>query len=149
MTQVSRFMLRPKVWENIFNLFSDAFLRIKDKKKLNNFLDNFFSPTEKIMLSKRLAIAVLLAKGNDYQTIKDTIRVTTGTIAKINLLLKSNNKGLYTAVEEILKRDAGKIFWKEIADILDYPRKGTNWTARGKRVFQRKREIQELKSGLG
>ena len=94
MTQVSRFMLRPEVWEKIFDLFTDTFLRIKDKKKLNDFFDNFFSPTEKIMLSKRLAIAVLLAKGNDYGSIKNTIRVTDGTISKVNLLLKSDSKGL-------------------------------------------------------
>lgn len=149
MSQVSRFMLKPEVWEKIFDLFSDTFLRIKDKRKLNNFFDNFFSPTEKVMLSKRLAIAVLLAKGNDYQSIRNTIRVTTGTIAKVNLLLKSNNRGLYTAVGEILKRDSGKIFWKEIADMLDYPQKGANWSRLGKRKYQRRRDIQELKTGLG
>lgn len=149
MTQVSRFMLKPEVWEKIFDLFSDTFLRIKDKKRLNTLFDNFFSPTEKIMLSKRLAIAVLLAKGNDYQSIRNTIRETDGTIAKVNLLLKSNDRGLYTTVKEILKRDAGKIFWKEISNILDYPQKGTNWSNMGKRKFQRKKEIQELKSGLG
>ena len=148
MTQVSRFMLRPEVWEKIFDLFTDTFLRIKDKKRLNNFFDNFFSPTEKIMLSKRLAIAVLLAKGNDYASIKNTIRVTDGTISKVNLLLKSNRAGLRLAVEEILKRDAGKIFWQEISDMLDFPRKGGNWYEMGKRKFQRRRKIQDLKSGL-
>lgn len=142
-------MLKPEVWEKLFDLFTDALLRIKDKEEMNSFINNFFSPTEKIMFSKRLAIAVLLAKGNDYQSIKNTIRVTTGTIAKVNLLLKNNNRGLYKVVEEILKKDAGKIFWKEIAGMLDYPQKGADWSELGKRKYRRRREIDELKAGLG
>jgi uncharacterized protein YerC len=142
-------LLRPEVWNRIFDIFSDTFLRIKDKKRLNDFIDNFLSPSEKIMLSKRLAIAVLLAKGNDYAAIRNTIRVTDGTISKVSLLLKNNNRGLYQAVEEILKRDAGKEFWKELEGMLDYPSKGRNWSEMRKRKFERGRDIRELRSGLG
>ena len=149
MTQVSQFMLRPEVWEKIFDLFTDTFLKIKDKDKLNSFFDNFFSPTEKIMLAKRLAIAVLLAKGNDYRSIRNTIRVTSGTISKVNLLMKGNKNGLNIAVQEILGRDSGKVFWEEISDLLDIPGKGTDWSEMGKRKYQRKRKISNLKSGLG
>lgn len=142
-------MLKPQVWEKIFDIFTDTFLRIKDKSKLNDFFDSFFSPTEKIMLSKRLAIAVLLAKGNDYDSIKSSIRVTDGTISKVNLLLRSNRHGLQNAVENILKRDAGKIFLEEITGIFDLPHKGGDWSEMGKRKFQRRRKIRDLKSGLG
>jgi len=141
-------MLRPEVWEKIFNLFSDTFLKIKDKRKLDNFFDNFFSPTEKIMLAKRLAIAVLLAKGNDYGTIRNTIRVTSGTISKVSLLMKTNNSGLKSSVEEILSRDFGKAFWEEIVNLLDTPHKGGNWSELGMRKFQRKIKIDNLRSKL-
>lgn len=149
MPQVSKFMLKPEVWEKIFDLFSDTFLRIKDKEKLNNFFDSFFSPTEKIMLAKRLAIAVLLAKGNDYQTIRNTLRVTSGTISKVNLLMKSKNSGLKRAVEYILDKDSGKLFWQEIINLLDYPHKGGGWYEMDKRKRSRRVKIKELKTGLG
>jgi len=149
MTQVSRFLLRPEVWEKIFDLFTDTFLKIKDKNKLNSFFDNFFSPTEKIMLAKRLAIAVLLAKGSDYQSIKNTLRVTSGTVSKVNLLMKGKNNGLNIAVEEVLKKDAGKAFWEEISDLLDFPHKESNLSEMQKRKIKRKQKITDLKTNLG
>ena len=149
MTQVSRFLLQPEVWEKIFDLFTDTFLKIKDKNKLNSFFDNFFSPTEKVMLAKRLAIAVLLAKGNDYQSIKNTLRVTSGTISKVNLLMKGKNNGLNIAVEEVLRKDAGKVFWEEISDLLDFPHKGSKWSEMQKRKIKRKQKITDLKTNLG
>ena len=149
MTQVSRFLLKPEVWEKVFDLFSDTFLRIKDKEKLNNFFDSFFSPTEKIMLAKRLAIAVLLAKGNDYHTIKTTLRVTSGTVSKVKLLMNTKNSGLKIVVEYILDRDSGKLFWQEIINLLDYPHKSGGWPDLYKRKYERKKKTKLLRSGLG
>lgn len=149
MSQVSKFMLLPEVWEKIFDLFTDTFFRMKNKQKFNNFIDNFFSPTERIMLSKRLAIAVLLAKGNDYRTIRRAIRVTDGTISKVALLMKGGDSGLKTAVEEILKRDAGKIFLEEMFGLLDYKSKGRNWSDVEKNKRGRKRRVEHLRLGLG
>jgi uncharacterized protein YerC len=149
MAQVSKFMLKPEIWQKMFDIFSDTFLRIKNKRNLNNFLNNFLSPTEKTVLAKRLAIAVLLAKGNDYMTIKRTISVTYGTISKVSLLLKGSNNGLRQVVDQIMKRDSGKLFWVEIMDLIDYKGKGRNWSEVAKRNFQRNKNIQGIKSGLG
>jgi len=149
MSQVSRFQLLPEVWEKIFNLFTDTFFRLKDKNKFGRFVDNFFSPTERIMLAKRLAIAVLLAKGNDYATIKRTLRVTAGTISKVGLLLRTNKSGLRFAVEEILKRDAGRLFWEEIMDLIDYKGKGRDWSEVGKSLRARGIRKSEIRKGLG
>ena len=149
MTQVSKYMLKPEVWEKIFELFINVLLKIKDKKRLNNFVDNFFSPTERIMFSKRLAIAVLLAKGNDYRSISNTLRVTDGTISKVNLMLKSDTQGLLLAIQNILKMDAGKIFLQDILNIIDLPQKGSSWSSMEWRKFQRRKKIRDLKTGLG
>lgn len=149
MTQISRYQLKPKVWEKIFDIFTDTFMKTKDRKKLDNFIDNFFSPTEKIMLAKRLAIAVLLAKGNDYDSIKNTLRVTAGTISKVNYLMKGKNNGLNIAVMEILKRDAGKMFFEEIMGVFDYPRIGSNWSMLRKQKSERQNRIHNLKTSLG
>jgi len=148
MTQVSRFKLKPNVWEKIFDLFSDTLLNAKNKQQLDSFLDGFLSPTEKIMLSKRLAIAVLLSKGNDYQSIKETIRVTTGTIAKVNLLLKTS-QGLNNIISEILKRDIGRLLVSDVIDFIDQPRYGTDWSNVAKRKIKRHKQIHDLKKGLG
>ena len=51
---------------------------------INKFLEDFFSPTERTVMAKRLAIAVLIAKGNDYRTIAQILKVTPITIFNYN-----------------------------------------------------------------
>jgi len=85
MTKVSRISLRPDVWDRVLNLFVSTIADQTDKKKLSEFFDNFFSPTEKIMFAKRLAAAVLLAKNHDYQSIHEILRISPPTIAKLSL----------------------------------------------------------------
>ena len=146
MTKVSRLPLRNDIWERIFDLFLKTTISIKDKKKLQGFMNDLYSPTEKIMLAKRLACAVMIAKGNNYQSIRRTLRISPPTIAKMSMLVKYKGQGLTPILEEILKRDAFKIIWKELASIVDLPGKGNDWVAHGKRKFRRRLEISELKS---
>lgn len=69
MTKISRFPLRDDVWERIFSLFIGTLADLKDKPKLASFVNDFFSPTERVMFAKRLATAVLVAKGHSYDSI--------------------------------------------------------------------------------
>lgn len=145
MTKVSRLPLREDIWSRIFDLFLRTTIGIKDKKKLQAFINDLYSPTEKIMLSKRLACAVMLAKGNDYQAIKRTLRITDSTIAKMSVLVKYKNGGLRHVVEEIGKKDALRIIWEEISSLMDIPSKGKNWSSLGRQKYKREIKITELK----
>jgi len=144
MTQVSRVPLRQDIWERIFDLFISTLVSIKNKKRLEGFVGNLFSPTERIMFAKRLAAAVMVAKGNDYQTIRQVLRISPPTIAKMSFRVKYEGEGLMPVIEDILRKDATKILWEEIKDLFDVPTKGKNWSRMGKRKFKRKIRIQEL-----
>lgn len=144
MTQVSRFRLRPDIWEKIFNLFLDTLLSLKKKEKLNAFVYDFFTPTERIVFAKRLAIAVLLAKGNDYSEIRKILRVTPVTISKMSFHLQYEGRGLVPVVEEILKKDATSILWEELLDLLDLPGKGNKVSEWKARKVKRRKTIYEI-----
>ncbi len=145
---VSRFKLRPEVWDRIFNLFSESLLSIKNKEKFDIFLNDFLSPTEKIMLAKRFALAVLLAKGNSYEEIKRILHVTTATIAKMNLHIKYGEKGTNEVVGNVLKRDSARIIWEEIQSMFNIPIKGLPLSEYHKKVFQRNKNISRFKKGI-
>lgn len=145
MTQVSKFKLRDDVWDRIFALFGESLLSLKNKKELNSFLGDFLSPTERIMLAKRFAITVLLAKGNDYQAIRNLLRVTPSTIAKMNLQIKYSGKGLAPVIENILKKDATRIIWEEIKSLLDVPMKGQPLSEFEKKKTKRSQKIRKLR----
>ncbi|KKQ92438.1 MAG: TrpR-like protein [Microgenomates group bacterium GW2011_GWC1_39_7b] len=145
---VSRFKLRPEIWSRIFDLFSESLVSIKNKNKLDIFLSDFLSPTEKIMLAKRFAVAVLLAKGNSYEEIKRILRVTTATIAKMNLHIKYGEKGMNEVVENVLKRDSARIIWEEIQSMFDVPIKGLPLSEYHKKVLERNKTINRLKNEI-
>jgi uncharacterized protein YerC len=147
-TQVSKFKLRNDVWDRIFDLFSEAVLSIKDRKELNGFLEDFLSPTERIMLSKRFAITVLLAKESDYKSIGTLLRVTPSTIAKMNLVMKYSGKGLIPVVEKILRKDATRIIWEEIKSLLDVPIKGQPLSEFEKKKVRRSKKIRKLRKEI-
>lgn len=147
MPKVSRLPLRSDVWDKILNLFVSTLADQKDKKKLSKFFDDFFSPTEKIMFAKRLATAVLLAKGHDYISIREILRVSPPTIAKLSLKIQYGGEGLKPVIEDIFKKQASQIIWKEIESLFDVPIKG-NLKSPERFIRNKKREqkIREIKS---
>lgn len=147
MTKVSRLPLRSDVWDRIFDLFVSTLADQKDKRKLSGFIDDFFSPTEKTMFAKRLATAVLVAKGHDYASIREILKVSPPTIAKLSLKIKYGGEGLKPVISDILKKQAYQITWKEIEDLFDRPTKGNlKSSERFKRKIKRSQEISRLKS---
>jgi uncharacterized protein YerC len=147
MTKVSRLPLRPDVWNRVFDLFVSTLADQTNKKRLSRFIDDFFSPTEKIMFAKRLAMAVLVAKGHDYESIRRILRVSPPTIAKLSLKIQYGGEGLKPVIEDIFKKQAGKIIWKEIEDLFDIPTKSNlKSPERFKRRVRRSQQIMGIKS---
>jgi len=111
MAQVSRYPLSPKVYERIFEILFESILKIKNKKEAEDFLGEFLSPTEKIMLAKRISIAVLLAKDYDYRAIIKTLHVSFPTIAGVSSSVKYAGGGYRRVIEKLLEEE-------KIRDIL-------------------------------
>jgi uncharacterized protein YerC len=147
MTKVSRIPLRGDVWDRIFNLFVETTASFKDKAELSSFINDLYSPTEKIMLAKRLAAAVLLAKGHNYLGIRRALRISDPTIAKISMKIKYSDGGLKNAVEKILTKQSAQIFWKEIEELFDLPVKGNlKSPERFIRKLKREKEVSRIKN---
>jgi uncharacterized protein YerC len=147
MTKVSRLPLRKDVWDRIFNLFITTLADQSDKGKLSKFVNDFFSPTEKIMFAKRLAMAVLVTKGHDYESIRRILKVSPPTIAKLSLKIQYGGEGLRPVIESIFKKQASQIIWKEIESLFDVPTKGNlKSPERFVRNLKREQKIREIKS---
>ncbi len=113
MTQVSKYPISKEVADRIFEIFLKSFVAIKNKEEADQFITNFLTPTEKIMLAKRLAIAFLLEKGYDYRTIQRIIRVSTATIASVNLVRLHGSEGYKKLIAKILREESIKNFLEE------------------------------------
>lgn len=114
----------------MFEIFTSTISSLKNSEDIEDFLHDFLSPVEKIVLAKRLAIAVLLAKKYSYPSIAQILRVTPATIATVSLSLKYSGKGYKKMVEKILSDEKKDKFWEKIEDVLaKIPKaKGSDWS---------------------
>lgn len=118
MPQVSKRWLSKDIEEKMFALFFQAFARLSKPMDIAKFLNDLLGPVERIMLAKRLAIAVLLRRGYDYESIKQTLRVSSETIARVNISLNYSGEGYTMVVDEILKDKQMREFWEKVEDAL-------------------------------
>ena len=113
MPLVSRRVLSKNTEEKIYHTLWEAISKLKSKEEIRLFLNDLLSPIERIMIAKRLAVAVLLTKGYSYLSIKDMVKVSQETIAKVSITL-NNNSGYKLTINKIAESEATKEFWEEI-----------------------------------
>lgn len=118
MSKLSRRFLNKELENKIFEVFIKTIADIKTPTEAKNFIDDLLSPTEKIMLVKRLAIAVLLTKGKTYEYIDHTLKVSRATIMTVSLWLKHGKGGYKKVVDDILKTQNRERLIDNIEEIL-------------------------------
>lgn len=98
MTKISRFKIDPKRLAFFVNNFWNLITLLENKDQTASFLKDLLTHTEMKMLAKRIQIAKMLLEGFDYKTIKNYVRVTDPTIAKISNKLETGGEGLKDAI---------------------------------------------------
>ena len=101
MPRVSRKLLSEKYQERLWGTLLKAFSSLRDQKALAELLHDLLTPTERLMLSKRLAAAMLLEKGYSFVNIAEALHLSTATIGVVKQALRRSGKG-YRKVLHIL-----------------------------------------------
>jgi len=118
MTQISKYPVSNQVYERILEIFYKSLVEIKSKDEGKKFIKDFLTPTEQVMLAKRLAIAFLLEKDYDFRTIGKILRVSLTTIARVNLLRKYGGQGYSQMIKKLLKEERVKDFLLKVGESL-------------------------------
>lgn len=145
MSQISKYPISKQISDRIFEIFLNTLVNIRSKNEANEFISDLLTPTEKVMLAKRLAIAFLLEKNYDYRTIQSLIRVSTGTIASVNLFLRHGSTGYKKLIDKIVAEEKITGFFEAaIIKVLSAPSalergKGT-WTYLKQKAEEQKRK---------
>lgn len=105
MTKVSKRIMNKSIEERMFEVFWDALAKTKSPPAIRRFLESFISDTEHLMLGKRFAIALMLAKRYSYQEIEDTLKVSSATIMGVGIRNKFGGRGLNPALQALLKNE--------------------------------------------
>jgi uncharacterized protein YerC len=116
MTQISRVPLSKNLEEQMFTLFRRVLAELHSESDIADFLDDLLSPTEKIMLGKRLAIAFLLEKGYDQRAIHTILKVSTSTVNSVNYWLQHRGHGYRKVIGMVRKTER----WQKFIEGLDH-----------------------------
>ena len=152
MAKVSKRILNKNLEEHLFTVFIESIINLRNKEDVKNFIADILSPVEKIMLTKRLAIAILLFKNYTYEEIDEKLKVSKSTIMNVSNALKSGKNGYKKVVEEIIKKQKREKLFLNIDEILlqlsPPKRVGTGGFERkrekGKNIYLRRKKIDLL-----
>ena len=122
MAQISKYPISKSIANRIFEIFLTTLTHLKNKEEADQFISDLLTPTEKIMLSKRLAISFLLERNYDYRSIQKTLKVSTGTITAVNMSRKLGSEGYKKVVTKIMRKETLVKFLEEsVIKLLSIP----------------------------
>jgi uncharacterized protein YerC len=110
--QVSKQKLNKTIEKQIYNIWYQLMADIKSAEEAKIMFQDLFSETERQVIAKRLAIAIFLDKGRSYENIKNTLKVSSATIASVQETM--GNPGTQMALNKVKTEEwadewAGKI----------------------------------------
>ena|SRR3972149_7632116 len=124
MPHVSKRIVDKKLERILLENLDLAFGKLS-KEETKSFLYSLFSPTEKVMLAKRLGIIILLKQGYSPTQISSRLCVTLETVARTNVSYERKSKGYDIALKKLLNEVIMKEFKKLLGKVAEYSIRAT------------------------
>lgn len=119
MTQISRRPVEKDVYYSIRDDFLWILAALRTTDEVKAFFYDFFTKTERVMLTKRLAIALMIHEGYRYEDIRFILHVSTSTINRVANWLDTGGEGVKKVLDKLIQEEKMKAFWDKINKALD------------------------------
>jgi len=140
MTRISKYRVEKKVLKKLYSLMFEIISNMDEEERFTGIMNELLSPTEKIMIAKRVAIIYLLIKGIDYLVIADVLKVSSRTIAKFHSIIEEG-KEVKNIIESVAGNDRIKVFFEELF-FREPGTYGVNWKSAWRQKFEIERKRQ-------
>ena len=118
MPHVSNNNPKKKISKNIYKHLVKTIVGLQGENDGRIFLSELLTPTEQVMLAKRLAILFMLAQSISSYKIGKILKVSTSTVNRLRI---SSKKGKYHHVGSLFKDKKNKErFWLEIESLIRF-----------------------------
>ena len=114
MVHISRTKIPEKVLIRIYQLFFEVFSRSRSHDSFLELLDDILTPTEKIMLAKRIGILYLLIKEVDQSIIADILKVSTSTVSIYSVQFYKRDTKMIKIIKDMLVKEKVLDFMEDI-----------------------------------
>jgi uncharacterized protein YerC len=137
MPHVSTRTLQRKTFKHISKDLTVLIASLRSKNEIKTFLGELLTPTERVMLTKRLAIIFMLKKDYSFEIIWRTLHVSPSTVARF---WKETKRHSYPTISKQIKNEkAREEFWNSLEHTLLAGMPPMNPT-QAKRLFPYKRK---------
>src|SRR3989338_395322 len=82
MPHLSKKSLRRKTFHRVSRDLIAMISGLESQREIKTFLTELLTPTERVMLAKRLAIIFMLKKNYSFETVWRTLKVSPSTVAR-------------------------------------------------------------------
>jgi len=103
MPKISKNKIDKAVYDTILKQLMAVFKNCSNERELEDLFDSLFTKTERFMLSKRLAIAVLLERGLSYSGISRILKVSSVTIGLVRNNIMKGNQPYSNLIRNLMK----------------------------------------------
>lgn len=147
MSRVSKRWLDPRVEDKIHRLFVECVVESNDQQAAGNFIDILLTRTEKLMIGKRIAIALMLIKGHTPLEIDEKLKVALPTIYTVKTWLEEKGTEYQALLKKIAARDEqqARLHQDKLMEAeggIFPPRPGINWREHNRQKWQ---EVKKTK----
>lgn len=152
MGRISKRKIDSEVEERIFEIFWGYLAYLRKPAEIHEFLVSLLSYTEQVMLAKRLAITILLARDVTYEYIAEAIKVSPSTVGTVHKQILIGAPGYLKAIEHIKNQEQQEKLLNKLEEVLLKlsPPRGYGspaWEKKsetGKKLAKRKRKLSAL-----
>ncbi len=139
MPHVSKKTLRRKTFRHVSRDLIELIAGLRSKGEIQTFLTELLTPTERIMLAKRLAVIFMLKKNYGFETVWRTLNVSPSTVARFWKRTKTHSYP--TISKKINNEKTREEFWNsfERALLAGMPPMSAR---QARRLFPRKRRLK-------
>lgn len=111
--------MNERIEKKVYEVFINSVKNTKSSEEVIDFLNDLLSSVEKTMLAKRVSVAFMLLEDKyTYEEISRSLKVSFGTIAKINAVLVLQGKEYRKTIGDILIKKVVRNSLSEFLDLL-------------------------------
>ena len=114
MVHLSKKLISENVLMRIYQLFFEVISRSHSRETFLILLDDILTPTEKIMLAKRIGIIYLLIKEIDQLSIADILKVSTSTVSIYSVKFYKRDTKVIEIIKNMLIKEKVLDFMEDI-----------------------------------
>lgn len=120
MPHVSKIKLDKKEEEELIKNFDFVLSSLSNENEMERFTQSLLSKTERIMLAKRLGVAILLKEEVPQTSIASGLNVTQATVSRMQLYLEVNGEGYELALRKLKEKKAFQHFKNFLLQLAEY-----------------------------